>query len=293
MAPAKTPVQDANPDSSVKERALLEQLSATQAKGGDSNAFLPLEYLIAFYQQHQLWAKAAQYSHQLVSLWNDAVGPGAVGAAAFEVEEARSLAALGEYAKAEALLTHALATLRETPQVDDASRAIALADLAEILAKEDKTDAALSSFAKAIPALEVTVGLHEPWLLAAGKYDELLPTNGRSDTDRELAAKISTAKSEHARTESRGFVRPKPKKLPPPAYTGEAKRLRVSGTVLLFIEITASGQVENVHVVRPLGLNLDEEATKTVKKWKFEPARDENRAAPFFGQVEVQFRENL
>jgi TonB family protein len=207
----------------------------------------------------------------------------------FEVEEAKSLAALGEYAKAEELLSHALVVLRQAPEIDDASRAIALANLSEVLAKQNKTGDALSSLAKALPELERTLGLHEQWLLAANNYEQLLRGNGRNSEALKLTERIAKARSESAYVESKSFVRPRLKSPASPTYPSEAKRLPVSGTVLLFIEISRSGQVDNVNVIQPLGLGLDDEATRAVRKWKFEPARNGSRTVPFFGQVELQF----
>lgn len=91
--------------------------------------------------------------------------------------------------------------------------------------------------------------------------------------------------------ESGAFVRPKPKNLQPPKYTAEAKRLRISGTVVLYIEVSTSGHVSHVSVLRPLGLGLDEEAVRIVSTWTFVPTRLGDTVMPYFGQVEVQFND--
>ena len=49
------------------------------------------------------------------------------------------------------------------------------------------------------------------------------------------------------------------------SYQSEGKRLRVSGTVLLTVEVTSSGEVTKLWVSRPFGLGLDKETVKTVK----------------------------
>src|SRR5581483_3366457 len=131
IAGART--QDNTPNSSVREEAMLKELARAQKKGAQ-NTYLPLEYLAAFYEQQKQWAKAAQHYSQLVTLWTRAAGPDAVGTARFEDREAMSLARLGEHAKAEELLSHALSMLRKAPEIDVVSRALVQADLGEIFA---------------------------------------------------------------------------------------------------------------------------------------------------------------
>ena len=45
---------------------------------------------------------------------------------------------------------------------------------------------------------------------------------------------------------------------PRPAYTAEARQLRIEGEVLLDVMFSASGQIRVVRVVRGLGHGLDE-----------------------------------
>jgi TonB family protein len=267
---------------------LLKEMARAKKKGTLAT-FLPLEYLTAFYEQQKQWTKAVQYSSQLVMLWRTAAGPEAVGVARFEREEAMGLAAVGEYAKAEELLSHALSILKGAPDIDAVSRAVTLADLGDVFAKEHKSADVQSSLGVAVPELEQAVGLHEPWLLAASSYEEFLKGISRKQEAAELSGRIARARSETLYMESQAFVRPKGKRLASPTYPSEAKRLRISGTVILFIEITVSGDVSNIHVLGPLGLGLDEEAARVVRTWKFEPAEDRGRIVPFFGKVEVQF----
>jgi TonB family protein len=59
---------------------------------------------------------------------------------------------------------------------------------------------------------------------------------------------------------------------PTPAYTDEARRLRVEGEVLLEVVLEASGRVHVVRVVRGLGHGLDESAVRAAEQISFKPA---------------------
>jgi len=66
---------------------------------------------------------------------------------------------------------------------------------------------------------------------------------------------------------------------PDPEYTDEARHEKLQGSVTLLVLVTADGRAGQVRIVKGLGLGLDERAVDTVKKWRFEPARDAARRA--------------
>jgi len=59
---------------------------------------------------------------------------------------------------------------------------------------------------------------------------------------------------------------------PTPAYTEEARKLRVEGEVLLEVVLEASGQLRVIRVVRGLGHGLDENAIRAAEQIRFKPA---------------------
>jgi TonB family protein len=75
-----------------------------------------------------------------------------------------------------------------------------------------------------------------------------------------------------------------------PEYSEEARKAKYSGTVLLSIIVGVDGLPRNVHVVRPLGLGLDEKAIEAVMKWRFRPGMKGGHPVPTSAQVEVNFR---
>jgi TonB family protein len=59
---------------------------------------------------------------------------------------------------------------------------------------------------------------------------------------------------------------------PTPAYTDEARQLKVEGEVLLEVVLEASGQVRITRLVRGLGHGLDENAVRAAQSIRFKPA---------------------
>jgi len=75
-----------------------------------------------------------------------------------------------------------------------------------------------------------------------------------------------------------------------PEYSEEARKAKYSGTVLLSIVVDASGMPRDIHVIRPLGLGLDEKAIEAVMKWRFRPGMKGGHPVATQAQVEVNFR---
>ena len=59
---------------------------------------------------------------------------------------------------------------------------------------------------------------------------------------------------------------------PTPAYTSEARSLRIEGEVLLDVVLEASGRLHVLRVVRGLGHGLDDNAVKAAEQIRFKPA---------------------
>ena len=59
---------------------------------------------------------------------------------------------------------------------------------------------------------------------------------------------------------------------PTPAYTAEARALKLEGEVLLDVVFSASGKIQVIRVVRGLGHGLDESAIRAAQQIRFKPA---------------------
>jgi len=73
-------------------------------------------------------------------------------------------------------------------------------------------------------------------------------------------------------------------------YTDEARKANVSGTVLVNLLIDEQGNPSNVHVVRGVGMGLDESAVAAVKQYKFQPATENGKPVLVQINVEITFR---
>ena len=74
-------------------------------------------------------------------------------------------------------------------------------------------------------------------------------------------------------------------------YSEDARRLGITGEVVLSIVVEADGRVGNVRLVRGLGAGLDERAVAAVREWQFAPAR--RLGTPVAVAVEVVVSFNL
>lgn len=78
---------------------------------------------------------------------------------------------------------------------------------------------------------------------------------------------------------------------PSPKYPKLARQRGQEGEVLLRVAVSSRGEVTHIAVERGSGHKLlDEEALKTVKKWRFSPARKNGRPVDGKGTVLVEFR---
>jgi len=77
---------------------------------------------------------------------------------------------------------------------------------------------------------------------------------------------------------------------PTPAYTDEARALKLEGEVVLEVEFCAKGEVKVLRVVRGLGHGLDESATRAAQGIRFKPAQSSGRAIDFRSTVHIVFR---
>ncbi|MCX6622324.1 MAG: TonB family protein [Acidobacteria bacterium] len=75
-----------------------------------------------------------------------------------------------------------------------------------------------------------------------------------------------------------------------PVYSDEARAFKWQGVAVLYTEISSTGTPENIQVVRPLGLGLDEEAVRAVRQWVFRPGTKDGTPVRVAATIEVNFR---
>jgi protein TonB len=73
-------------------------------------------------------------------------------------------------------------------------------------------------------------------------------------------------------------------------YTQEARNARFVGFCIVCLTVDDRGIPQNVHVTRPIGMGLDENAIKAVKQERFKPATRGGRPVAFRLSMEVNFK---
>lgn len=74
-----------------------------------------------------------------------------------------------------------------------------------------------------------------------------------------------------------------------PAYTADALRRKVSGTVTLEAIVRADGRADQIRVLRSLDPDLDHQAVVAVQQWLFAPGRVGNRPVDVYVTIELSF----
>jgi TonB family protein len=87
-----------------------------------------------------------------------------------------------------------------------------------------------------------------------------------------------------------GVTNPIPINRAEPQYTEEALQAKWQGAVLLSMVVDETGKPINIHVVRPLGLGLDEKAIEAVQQWTFKPGTKDGTPVAVQAQIEITFR---
>jgi protein TonB len=87
-----------------------------------------------------------------------------------------------------------------------------------------------------------------------------------------------------------GVSAPRATYSPDPEYSEEARKAKFQGTCVLGLVVGPDGRPRDIHVVRSLGLGLDEKAIEAVSRWRFDPAMKDSKAVAVAISVEVDFR---
>jgi protein TonB len=75
-----------------------------------------------------------------------------------------------------------------------------------------------------------------------------------------------------------------------PEFSEEARKAKVAGNVLVNLWVDTSGMPSHVHVIRGVGMGLDEKAVEAVKQYKFKPAMENGKPVLVELNVEVNFQ---
>jgi TonB family protein len=79
--------------------------------------------------------------------------------------------------------------------------------------------------------------------------------------------------------------------IPRPAYTDEARHLKIEGSVVLRVTFYANGQIQVLGVIRGLGHGLDEEAKRAVQQGRvIRPATMNGRPMDSTTNITITFQ---
>jgi len=145
------------------------------------------------------------------------------------------------------------------------------------------------------------LGYYSSNLTMDGQYRKILVTrNGDSASNlefksgyyAELPGRVNPPAAAQPRTANNasGTRPPIPINRPQAQYSEEARKAKWGGTVLLNVDIDATGKVASAKVAKPLGLGLDEKAVQAATKWTFMPALKDGKPVSAQAQVQMTFR---
>lgn len=115
----------------------------------------------------------------------------------------------------------------------------------------------------------------QPWLLSRQNNQQVLPPETTYPG---------------ARLPGSGVTAPKLLYAANPGFSAAALELHYQGIAVIGLIVDATGKPQEVHIVRALGMGLDEEAVAAVEQYRFAPAKFEGKPVAVQINVEVDFR---
>lgn len=86
-----------------------------------------------------------------------------------------------------------------------------------------------------------------------------------------------------------GTTSPRPLKEMKPAYSAAAKEARIQGSVEMDCVVLPDGTVGDVRVTKKLDPDVDAEAVKTLRRWRFSPGLKDGKPVPVQVAVQMTF----
>jgi periplasmic protein TonB len=75
-----------------------------------------------------------------------------------------------------------------------------------------------------------------------------------------------------------------------PEFSEEARKAKFMGIVTVNLIVDSKGMPQNVHVLRGVGMGLDQKAVEAVRQYRFKPAMAEGKPVPVELNVQVDFQ---
>lgn len=77
---------------------------------------------------------------------------------------------------------------------------------------------------------------------------------------------------------------------PEPEFSDEARKAKIAGNVLVYLQVDEQGRPSHVRVLRGIGMGLDQKAVTAVERYHFRPAMEDGHPVRVEMQVDVGFQ---
>ena len=77
---------------------------------------------------------------------------------------------------------------------------------------------------------------------------------------------------------------------PEPEFSEEARKAKVAGNVIVYLQVDEQGRPQRVRVMRGIGMGLDQKAVAAVERYRFRPAMENGHPVRVEMQVDVGFQ---
>ena len=212
-------------------------------------------------------------------------------------EAARALTHLGLAALEKRDFAGAFEYFQKLQRAAPAQAGTALMWMAVVRQEEKNFDEADLLYGSAIAAEDphsvdaaVIMQVYATFLRAQGRADQAGEFEMRSAPIRKAHAKPAAGLPAGVYRIGKGMAAPTVLSKIEPQYTDEARAARFQGTVVLQIVVGTDGLVHDVHLLRGLGLGLDENAIEAVNRWRFKPGAKDGQPVKVLATIEVQYR---
>ena len=87
-----------------------------------------------------------------------------------------------------------------------------------------------------------------------------------------------------------GVAAPRVVSAPEPSFTEEARQGKVSGKVVVYLQVNPEGRPMHVRVIEGLGMGLDEKAAEAVRQYRFKPATRDGHPVTVEMNIAMKFQ---
>jgi len=104
--------------------------------------------------------------------------------------------------------------------------------------------------------------------------DPMLPAVRRATSDSASGAVVAPSIAEYTT---------------PALYSEQARRARVEGVVTIGVHVDSGGRLTGAHVVRGVGLGLDQNALVALRQWQFRPGTRNGTPEAMDAEIDIEF----